>query len=110
MSYSIRHELYGGGRLIAVGGDADVRAAQELQTALRAAPESTMTIDLAEAELVDSRTIAVLVEATERLRAAGGDLLVVCQDPNILRLFQRIGLDSELTIVGSREQAEKLAA
>jgi anti-sigma B factor antagonist len=110
VSYSIRHELYGGGRLIAVGGDADVRAAEELQIALSTAAETTMTIDLSEAALIDSRTIAVLVDATERLRAGGGDLLVVCRDPNILRLFQRIGLDSELTIVESREQAETRAA
>jgi anti-sigma B factor antagonist len=109
VSYSIRYESYGGGPLIAVTGDADVRAAEELQEALGAAPDTTFTIDLSGAALIDSRTIAVLVDATERLRAAGGDLLVVCQDPNILRLFRRIGLESALTIVDTREQAEARA-
>jgi anti-anti-sigma factor len=109
VSYSIRHEQYDGGRLIAVGGDADVRAAEELQASLGAATDDTMTVDLSRAALIDSRTIAVLVDATERLRAAGGDLLLICADANILRLFRRIGLESELTIVDSREQAAQRA-
>ena len=110
MSYSLRNEQYEGGRLIAVGGDADVRAAEELQVALDAVPDTTMTVDLSRAALIDSRTIAVLVDATERLRTGGGDLLLVCDDANILRLFRRIGLESELTIVGSREQAAQRAS
>jgi anti-anti-sigma factor len=109
VSYSIRHEQYGGGRLIAVSGEADVRAAEELQMGLDGVVEATMTVDLTEAALIDSRTIAVLVEATERRRAGGGDLLVVCGEPNILRLFRRIGLESELTLVDSREQAAERA-
>jgi anti-sigma B factor antagonist len=109
VSYSIGIESYGGGRLIGVAGDADVRAAEELQARLDAEPDPTVTVDLSQAALIDSRTIAVLVDATERLRGGGGDLLVVCRDPNILRLFRRIGLESALTIVDTREQAEARA-
>jgi anti-anti-sigma factor len=109
MSYSIRDERYDGGRVIVVSGDADVRAADELHTALETPADPAVTLDLEEATLVDSRTIAVMVDATERLRAGGGDLLVVCRDPNILGLFRRIGLESELTLVESREQAARLA-
>ncbi len=92
--------------MISVTGDADVSAAAELTSALDNAGSPTVVVDLSQATLVDSRTIAILVDRTARLRGDAGDLIVVCADPNILRLFRRIGLEDQLTIVPSHAAVE----
>jgi anti-anti-sigma factor len=91
--------------VVAVTGDADVSAAGELKRAIDEAASSAVTVDLSEATLLDSRTIAVLVDCTARLRTDARDLIVLCAEPNILSLFRRIGLEDQLTIVASHEAA-----
>ena len=108
MPYSIQPEPDPHGSVIAVAGEADVLAAGELKELLGAAAEAgneTVTIDLSEATLVDSRTIGVLVDWTGRLADAGGSLKIVCDNPNVLRLFTRIGLDRTLALFPTREEA-----
>ena len=107
MPYVVRQEVDEIGTVVSVQGDADASAASELLRVITGLDASTVVVDLSEATLIDSRTIAVLVDRTEHLRAAAGDLIVVCADRNILRLFRRIGLDSELTIVDSRAAAKE---
>ncbi len=109
MPYSIQPEPDPHGAVIAVTGEADVLAAEELKGVIGAAAEAghgTVTIDLSDATLVDSRTIGVLVDWTGRLSAAGGGLQLVCDNPNILRLLARIGLDRTLAVFPSREEAQ----
>jgi len=109
MAYTIHQEPGPPGSFIVVTGDADVTAAGDLQEAVTAAVVSghrSVAIDLSNATLVDSRTIGVLVEWSKRLGATGGSLQVVCANPNILRLFTRIGLDRSITLVSTREDVE----
>ena len=101
MPYSIQSETGPEGRFIVLSGDAALSAASELGEMVRTAVadgENVVTVDLAGATLIDSRTISVLVEWTESLASAGGRLQVICDDPNILRLLKRIGLDRALTL------------
>ena len=113
MPYSIRSEPGPDGRLIVLSGDADLTAAAELQEMVTAAAsegDKTVTIDLSDATLIDSRTISVLVEWTESLSSAGGRLQVICSNPNILRLLARIGLDRTLRVFATRDEAQSSSA
>ncbi len=109
MTHSIRLETAEGGQVIVVAGDADSSAAPGIDEALAAACESShpglVVVDLTEAEFVDSRTMGVFVAWTERQRAAGGRLPIVCTNANMLRVFRQIGLDQTLELVSSRAEA-----
>jgi len=108
MPYSIAHDVDAPGHVIALAGDADVGAASDLEGCMVEAVTAgarRVTIDLSDATLIDSRTIAVLVGWDERLRAARGALPIVCPNPNILRMLGTMGLDQSLSIVSSREEA-----
>lgn len=108
MPYSIHSEPDPHGPLIVLAGDADLTAAADLDEMVIGAvanAERLVTVDLSDATLIDSRTIAVLVEWTEKLSSTGGKLQIICADPNILRLLARIGLDRTLNVVASREEA-----
>ena len=112
MPHSIAHDAAAPGHVIALAGDADVGAASDLEGFLVEAVTAgarQVTIDLSDATLIDSRTIAVLVDWDERLRAAGGALSIVCPNPNILRMLATMGLDQSLAIFSSRAEAASAA-
>ena len=85
------------GTVVSVAGDADLNSADQLREALAVAAErdGTVVVDLAEATLLDSRTIGVLATVAQRLRGEGRALRVACADANVLRLFSTIGLEGE---------------
>ena len=96
------------GPVIAISGDADVRAAIDLKERIEEAVTAgarSVTIDLSGATLVDSRTIGVLVSWDERLRSESGALAIVCPNPNILRMFASMGLDRSLSLYPSHGEA-----
>ncbi len=109
MTHSISTEAGNGGRLIVVRGEFDSAAAPLLEDALRseceADPGGKVTVDLAETDFVDSRTMSLLVAWTQHQRAAGGRLLVARPNDNVLRVFRQIGLDAELEIVSTLDDA-----
>jgi anti-sigma B factor antagonist len=86
-----------GGTVVSVAGDADLNSADELRGALddAAARGGPVVIDLADATLLDSRTIGVLATAAKRLRDEGRAMPIACADENVLRLFSTIGLEAE---------------
>ncbi len=55
-------------------------------------------VDFVGADFIDSTVVGVLVRELDRLRPAGGDVLVVSSDPRILRVFEITGLDRMFTI------------
>jgi anti-sigma B factor antagonist len=94
--------------VIAVGGELDMKAAPELRAAIDRALESKVSllvVDLSDATFIDSTAIGALVAAVKRLRESGGALELVCCEPNVLRVFELTGLDNELSIHFSREDA-----
>lgn len=103
VAHSIRVKAGEFGQVVTVSGDCDSAAAPHLDDALRAAaeaePNGRVVLDLSAADFVDSRTMSVLVAWTERQRATGGALPIICTDPNVLRVFRQIGLDDTLQLV-----------
>ena len=94
-------------QVIAVAGEADLTAVPHLEEALRIASGKTkvVIVDLTETTFIDSPTIGVLVNWTERLQASESRLTIVCTNSDLLRIFRQIGLDQTLQIVDSRPPA-----
>jgi anti-sigma B factor antagonist len=95
--YSIEAQAAASECVIAVSGDVDAAAADPLEAALRraAAAESgtgLVIIDLAEANFLDSRTIGILAGWQTHVRAAGGRFALAGTRPEVVRLFELIGL------------------
>ena len=109
MSYTLGHRaLAADTHLIAVGGELDMGAAPDLREAIDRALEDgglTLVVDLTEATFIDSTGIGVLMAGRQRLRLAGGSLELVCSEPNLLRIFEIVGLDRQLAIYSSTDAA-----
>ena len=109
IGYHIAHQaLTPGAQVIAVGGELDMRAAPELKATIDRALDgdtSLLVVDLGDVTFIDSTAIGALVAALKRLRDSGGSLELVCHEPNVLRVFELTGLDNELSIHSSREDA-----
>ncbi len=88
-------------------------AAAAFEDALRAAftqalardTQRTIIVDLSAASFIDSRMIGVLVKWVEQFEAKGWRMPIVCTDPNMLRVFDLIGLRATFTFVDSRDAA-----
>lgn len=88
-------------QIVSLGGEVDIYTAPRLERELAAAAESgarTVVVDLAGTSFVDSTVVGVLLRGHERFERAGGRLVIVSDDPRILRLFQLSGLDRRLRV------------
>jgi len=105
MTGSVELQQDPGGPVVVISGDADLRSAVAVDEALQVAgaDHDRVIVDLAAATLIDSRTIGVLIDWVERLRARGGDLPIVCPDSDVLRLFRTIGLEGSFSFFPTRE-------
>jgi anti-sigma B factor antagonist len=89
--------------VVAVAGELDLGAAPDLEAIAGRLIDGgvrTLIVDLSEATFIDSAGIGVLVGNMRRLRDVGGALEIVCSEPNLLRIFEIVGLDRQLTIRG----------
>ena len=94
--------------LVALEGQVDLHTAPELRDQLVAAIEDgavNVVVDLSEATFIDSMTLGVLLGAVKRLRPRGGQLRIVCSDPNIRKIFEITLLDRVFALYSSREAA-----
>jgi anti-sigma B factor antagonist len=102
MSYTVGDWRAGRGtHVIAAGGELDMGAAPALRETIERLLEEgveTLVVDMSEATFIDSTTIGVLMGAKRRLRLAGGSLEIVCTEPNLLRIFEIVGLSQQLSI------------
>jgi anti-anti-sigma factor len=94
---------------IIVSGDADLTSAPELHDALEevATEYDRAIVDLNGATLIDSRTIGVLADCSQTLRQRGGDVIIVCNVPDILRLFRTIGLEGSFSFYPDRTAVDE---
>lgn len=108
------HKVDGDRLVVAVSGELDLFTAPDLKQRLMDAIEDGargVVVDLDEATSIDSTTLGVLIAASKRLRLHGGELAVVCSDPEITRTFQITGLDEVFPVLEDRDAAlERLAA
>ena len=94
--------------VIHVKGEIHVSTAQEFAQRLDDAISQDATaivLDLTEVEFIDSTGLSVLLNGLRRLTRRKGNLVLVCTNPTVLRLFEITRLDSTFDIVGTREEA-----
>jgi anti-sigma B factor antagonist len=90
-----------GVHVVALGGEIDLHTAPRLDEALFGAigeGAQRVLVDLAGTTFVDSTVLGVLLRAHRCLDAVGGRLVVVSNDPRILRTLEVTGLDRTLAV------------
>ena len=94
--------------VVTVIGEIDLHAASSLRSELTAVSDGAaaiVVVDLSAATFIDSMTLGVLTGAGRRLAQRGGELRIVCVDPNIRRIFGLTLLDRLLPIYPCRTAA-----
>lgn len=94
--------------VLALRGELDVATVPRLADPLReaiAAGKTAVVIDLGELTFLDSTGLMVLLNGLRRVVRQGGNLVIVCTNPTVLRLFDITGTAMTFTVVDSRERA-----
>jgi anti-sigma B factor antagonist len=95
-------------QLIAVRGEIHVSTAHDFSERLSAAIHQggkAVVLDLTDVEFIDSTGLSVLLSGLRRITRAGGRLILACENPTVLRLFEITRLDSTFEIVTTRDEA-----
>lgn len=84
-----------------LSGRLETATAPELQKVVDEELENVgqLRIDMKELEYVSSAGLRVLLSATKRMRAKGGEMIVSNANENIRDVFKITGFDSFLTVV-----------
>jgi anti-sigma B factor antagonist len=93
---------------VSLSGDVDLYTAPELKSVLYRLIDGgarRIVVDLTSATFIDSTTLGVLLGALKHFRPSGGELVLVCADPNIRRIFEITLLDRVFAIFETRELA-----
>jgi anti-sigma B factor antagonist len=96
------------GCVVIVSGDADLYAAANVERELVRLVDDgrrSIVVDLTDATFIDSTMLRVLLNVSKRLRPGGGELLVVCSEHNIRKIFEITLLDRVFTIFDTRDAA-----
>jgi anti-sigma B factor antagonist len=94
--------------IVAARGELDVATAAGLRNALETARGSgarRLIADLAAVTFFDSAALGVIVTSARQLRMSGGELVVVSDDPRIVRVFEITGLDNVVRVERSLIEA-----
>lgn len=94
--------------VLSVSGELDLHTTPRIRKELDAVVQGGgryVVVDLRDVGFVDTTMLATLVEALRQLRAVHGELVVVSDDPRILRPFGIAGLDRLLRIEDSLSAA-----
>jgi anti-sigma B factor antagonist len=94
--------------VLAIHGDADMRAAAELKDRLGEVIDDSpraVVVDLTRATFLDSMTLGVFLTAMKRIRARGGRFRVVAPRSEIRRIFEMTLLDRVFELDVTRQEA-----
>ncbi len=102
MQLVVHPHRHGDRTVLGVVGDLDVVGAPELRQRVietLAGGTTRLVLDLTGVDFVDSFGLGVVVGALKRVRQHGGDLVVVCPEPRVRRVFELVDLDRILPLV-----------
>ena len=109
MNFDIKTEqLSGDTYVISLAGEVDLYTAPEFKQQLLEVigqGGKEVIVDFSGTTFIDSTTLGVLVGGVKRLRPVGGQLVLVCSDRNIIKIFEITGLHRVFDIHASREDA-----
>jgi anti-sigma B factor antagonist len=101
------------GDAVSFHGELDASAAPDLRDrilAIAAAPGGRLMIDLSACTFIDSLGIAALVEAGAVMHRRGRVVAIVCRAPQVRRTLALTGVDGQIPICWTREEAIELLA
>jgi anti-sigma B factor antagonist len=97
--------------LVAVRGEIDLHNSPGLRTdlldALNKSMPKKLVLNLAEVPYMDSSAIAVLVEALQKMRKAGGKIFLTNLQPRVKGLLEIARLDTIFSVVKDEAEAMK---
>jgi anti-sigma B factor antagonist len=108
MNFAVNTEVDDNVAIIDLKGEVDLYTAPEFKQHLLKQIEGGVTqiiVDFSDTTFIDSTTLGVLVGGVKRLRPVGGQLVLVCSDRNIIKIFEITGLHRVFDIHNSREDA-----
>jgi anti-sigma B factor antagonist len=113
MNFAVKTEVVDEGiAVIDLKGEVDLYTAPEFKQHLLGQIENgvlRIVIDFTDTTFIDSTTLGVLVGGVKRLRPMGGQLLLVCSDRNIIKIFEITGLHRVFEILATRDEALEAA-
>lgn len=95
----LQHSEHGGASAMRIAGELDIATAPQFRRVVRelmGGGVRTVTVDLADAEFVDSSGLGALLWAEHRLQAIGGELAVLNPSDSVRRTMEIAGLDGLL--------------
>jgi len=81
-----------------LSGELDAHTATSLTEAMSVLPIGEVIVNIAEVSFVDSSGLRVLLDATNRAKAGGGDLVIASPQASIQRLFEISGLGQHIHV------------
>ena len=94
--------------VLRVVGEIHATTAPQFSERLNAAISEGRTgvvLDLTGVEFIDSTGLSVLLNGLRRVTRVRGAMVIACENPTVLRLFEITKLDSTFDIVGSCDEA-----
>jgi anti-sigma B factor antagonist len=96
-----------GTAVVAVAGEIDVYTSPSLQERLVEVLKdetSSIVLDLSQVTFLDSTGLGVLITALKRCRSAGGDLVLVTAQANVLKVLEITGLNDVFQVRDSLDE------
>lgn len=109
----VEGSLTNGISVVRGAGELDFHTAPLLERAITSRLEAGgrhLVVDLGEVTFIDSTAIGVLMTALGRVRDVGGSLAVVNDRDNVRSIFEMMGLDEEMPLRPSVEDAVSAVA
>lgn len=101
--------LANGTSVVALRGELDVATIPSLDEALSAAASEPgaprVLLDLSEVTFVDSTALMRLLAALREIERRGGEMVLACDNPTVLRLFEITRTDETFEILPTRDRA-----
>ena len=97
-----------GWSVLQVGGEIDVATAPRLREQLIKLVNDQrfmIVVDLGAVDFIDSTGLGVLIGALKRVRTHDGNLVLVCTEPRIVKVFEITGLNQVFDIHPSVDAA-----
>jgi anti-sigma B factor antagonist len=105
----VSESLGNGTRVVALRGELDVATMPSLDEALSGAVRGEGTprvlIDLSEVTFIDSTALMRLLTALRQLDRRGGQMVLACSNPTVLRLFEVTRTNETFEIFPTRDRA-----
>ena len=108
MRIRVSSERSGDATIVHAEGELDLHTAPTLQSEIDSALEqdlARMVVDLSKVDFMDSTGLSVIVAAVAAMRAQGGEVRVVTGADKITKVFTLTGVDQQVGMFGSLEEA-----